>query len=152
MRLLCLCIAFCLSVASASAKDWKRASERLVEAGEASIAAGDFVEAIRTLESAVAADPTNVEAFEALGHAYFGMNRFGQAEKYFLIALEIDPTSADSLAYLGEIDLRKDERQAAADKLARLSRICGVECAEYKRLAGAISRAAPAADASPVQQ
>jgi len=117
------------------------ASARLVTAAESHMARGDYIEAIGTLESAIVAHPANVKAFEALGRAYFGMGRYVQAQKYFSIAIEIDPTAARSLALLGEIDLRNHEIGSASARLDQLSRVCGVQCAEYKRLAVAISRA-----------
>ncbi|MEM9750478.1 MAG: tetratricopeptide repeat protein [Pseudomonadota bacterium] len=141
MRGLLMLVAAVLAPLSAHAADWTKRSDDLTRQASVLIQKEAYVDAVAALEAAIVANPKNGRAFQALGRAYFGLGRYVQAQKYFLISLEIDPTAAGALAYLGEIDIYNEEIDAAADKLGVLSRVCGAECAEYKKLSAAISEA-----------
>jgi hypothetical protein len=61
------------------------------------------------------------------------------AKKYFDIALEIDPNQIQALSWAGQTDLFSSNLESAEAKLQRLSRLCGPNCAEYKKLSEAVS-------------
>jgi cytochrome c-type biogenesis protein CcmH/NrfG len=56
---------------------------------------------ILAFESAVAADPQNLQAWTNLGHLYYDTSRFSKAIKAYNKSLELDPNNADVWTDLG---------------------------------------------------
>lgn len=52
------------------------------------------------LDSAIAADPTNLELRMQRGRYYYGAGEFGKALNDFMKALEIDPESVGAQEYI----------------------------------------------------
>jgi tetratricopeptide (TPR) repeat protein len=90
---------------------------------------GDYVRAAEELHQVTHGDPTDVEAWNALGVAERGQGKFDAAQKAYEKALAADPTgsgAADALFNLAvlQMDFKKDPAKARA------------RLAEYLKLAG----------------
>ena len=109
-----------------------------LQRGEAEYAQGRYAVAVKDLERAIIVDPMNVEAYSALARTYEAVGRKDRAEKYFGIALEIDPTNAGALEGDGLLALKSGHRDTAEEHLSRLRNLCA-ECPETRRLAEAIT-------------
>ncbi|MEM8988260.1 MAG: tetratricopeptide repeat protein [Pseudomonadota bacterium] len=110
---------------------------------------GDAVLAVDLLEHALVAAPAMSEIYVKLGESYLQLDRIEQAEKYFRIAVEIEPGSAAAIAGLGTVALGRSDYADAEARLRRLSRVCGEECLEYKALSAALSQSREAAPVTP---
>lgn len=68
------------------------------------IYSGKNEEALAYLNTAIANDPNNAQLYSVMGTVYeTGLSDAANAEKYYLKAVEMDPTSADGLANLGRV-------------------------------------------------
>jgi tetratricopeptide (TPR) repeat protein len=84
--------------------------------GEALDGLGRTVEAIPEFEAAAKAAPREPNVHFGLGYLYWKMHKYDEAQTAFKAELSIDPGHAQSLAYLGDIELKKN----APDKALRL--------------------------------
>ncbi len=75
----------------------------------------------------------------ALGNQALDARQYGLAEKTFVRAAGVSPNSAEPLAGLGDLALRRGDRQAAALQLAR-ARMLDPQSPAVKRLALALGR------------
>jgi Flp pilus assembly protein TadD len=81
--------------------------------GHALLEQRKFKDAIAPLSAAVAADPTNVAAYDDLGTAYLGSGNRQSAEQAWKKALEINPTLGSAATNLARLaNDKKDPRQA----------------------------------------
>lgn len=113
-------------------------SSRLVDKGAAELEGGNYARAIRLFEQAAAADPRNAVAFSYLGRGYDAVGDKTKAYKFYGIALDIDPDEVMALSWSGRADVLSDNLDLADEKLARLERVCGAACGEYRSLKRAI--------------
>ena len=130
-----------LASTSSFASPYQEKSQVLLGQGRTLAAQGQPVDAILKLEQSIVANPKNITSYIELARLYAELDHPVEAEKYFEIALLLDPDSPLALARLGELELSLDRRADAEIRLNRLARTCGVECSEYKSLAGALNRA-----------
>src|SRR6266436_5294950 len=74
-----------------------------------------FDAAIAPLSAALAADPKNLQVLTLLGLSCYGANRFADAVKYLELPAEssIDPANAQALAYLGDVELKRNAPEKA---------------------------------------
>ena len=141
-----LAVLSCLFAAPAAA--WtplQETSEQLATEAEALIDKNRAVQAVDLLEQSIVANPLNASAFSQLARAYAVLDRPVEVKKYARIASTIEPNDIVALSLLGELHLQDDDLQKAQMNLDRLSRICGGECTEYKRLANAMTQFQPRA-------
>ena len=68
------------------------------------------------------------------------MNDTKSSMKYYRAALKIDPNHLGANEYLGELYLKLKQPAKAKAQLAKLEKICGTDCAEYKTLSRNISK------------
>jgi Flp pilus assembly protein TadD len=61
------------------------------------------------------------------------------AQRYYDVALQIDPKHKGALEYSGELYLMKNDLPAAKARLASLETVCGRQCAEFELLRTAIA-------------
>lgn len=129
--------------ASGTSARYKALSDRLVAAAQTALDGADYVRARKICESAVAADPSNANAYTVMARAYQEQRDIPRARKFYATALEVDPLDARALAWSGELDLLAADRKSAEEKLARLERICG-DCEGTAHLKELIAAAAVA--------
>jgi tetratricopeptide (TPR) repeat protein len=103
---------------------------------------GDYARASEELHAVTKADPTDVEAWNALGVAERGQGKFDAAQKAYEKALAADPNgpgAADALFNLAvlQMDFKKD----AAKAKARLDEYLKIAGASHPRRADAEARA-----------
>lgn len=101
-------------------------------------AAGKLHAAAVLMQAAVVANPKRAQTYVSLADLYARHNDPYFARKYYAEALDIDPTLARALLGAGRIDLQLGDTPAAKDKLARLEKSCGKDCAETASLRKAI--------------
>ena len=74
---------------------------------------------ILSLEQAVAADPTNIQAWTNLGHVYFDTNNPPKAIRAYEKSLELGPDNPNVLTDLGVMYRRSGQPQKALDAFDR---------------------------------
>ncbi len=106
---------------------------RLAEA-EKAVQAQDWNKAVGLLNRVVADSPKNADAYNYLGYSHRKLGNRDQALIYYNQALRLDANHRGALEYLGELYLDMKDLPKAEEQLARLSRVCGPRCAEYREL------------------
>lgn len=81
--------------------------------GQGQLVAGEFAEAVETLQGIVAEDPRISNAWVTLGNALFRLGRFGEAADAFEAALALTPQDDVALANLGLAHRRLGDLEAA---------------------------------------
>ncbi|MFF5260030.1 aspartyl protease family protein [Actinomadura viridis] len=71
--------------------------------------AGQFEEAGRVYEEILKTDPANVHAARRRGYVALLSNRFPEAEKYLMMALELAPSDRETNQLLGDCYIRQDK-------------------------------------------
>lgn len=115
-------------------------STTLVERGIEAAARGDFDDARRLFERAIAANPANARAYAHLGGAHQSADDPRLARKYYGIALAIDPTDPDALSRLAQLEFAEGDRAAANEKL-RILRFHCATCPQTEELARTLDSA-----------
>ena len=108
-------------------------------AGKKAVEQKDWPVAVAAFERAIKREPQNADAHNMLGYAYRWTNRMNESFAAYGKALELDPSHRGAHEYIGEAYLKAKQPDKAKDHLARLERICGTSCEEYKDLAKAIA-------------
>lgn len=128
-------------------------STALVQEARAAQAAGNVDAANDKLESALAVDPRNREAFILLADIARGHGLPGKAIRLYREALLLEPNDVVALRGQGEAMVAKGATEKARENLAKIQTICGAGgCAEAAALAAAIAKGPPVttAQAAPV--
>ncbi|WP_448664303.1 tetratricopeptide repeat protein [Sphingomonas sp. CJ20] len=128
----------------------------LLQQGRAAQAAGNVDAAEDALESALAADPRNREAFVVLADISRGRGLPGKAIRLYREALTLEPNDLAALRGQGEALVAKGAILKAKENLAKINTICANACTDSTVLAAAIAKgppvtvaAEPAATATP---
>lgn len=119
-------------------------STHLMLQAEKSQKEGRLIEAEQLLESALAVDPRNKNAFIALGHVAAAQDLTGKAIRFYREALNIDPDDTTALEAQGEAMVTKGAMNRAQQNLDKIKQICKTECPAYKSLAAVIAKGPPA--------
>ena len=93
-----------------------------------------YAEALAQLETEVAADPKNADAWNLTGFASRKLGDYSRSEKAYDTALAINPKHARALAYKGELYLTLMNLACAEEMLSRLNANCSFNCNELKAL------------------
>ena len=104
------------------------------------IAAEKYQEAIPSLQSAVKLATTDADIQNLLGFTHRKTGKLDAAASYYKRALEINPKHKGVLEYQDELFLMLGNKDAAADNLAKLDKICWMGCREYDDLKQAIAK------------
>jgi tetratricopeptide (TPR) repeat protein len=104
----------------------------------ASIKSGDFAGAITLLESVVARDESNADAYNWLAYAVRRQGDPARSIPLYQKALALDPKHKGAHEYIGEAYLALDDLPKAKEHLARLDAICFFPCSEYRDLRKAV--------------
>ncbi|MEX1306448.1 MAG: tetratricopeptide repeat protein [Rhodovibrionaceae bacterium] len=114
------------------------ASDSSYATGEELIAQGDYAAAIEELGVALEESPQNADVLNYLGYAHRKLGNYGEAEDYYLRALEIEPEHKGANEYLGELYLETGRPELAEERLEVLDGACFFGCEEYDALKQAI--------------
>ncbi|HUI17754.1 MAG TPA: tetratricopeptide repeat protein [Alphaproteobacteria bacterium] len=120
------------SSGSSSAKDADYA------AGEQAVNAGKYADAVGLMQKVVGRSPQNADAWNYLGFSYRKLGKFSDALAAYEKALAINPDHLGANEYLGELYIQTGDMPKAEARLARLDKLCGTGCTEYRTLKSAI--------------
>jgi Flp pilus assembly protein TadD len=120
------------SSGNASAKDADYA------AGEQAVNAGKYADAVGLMQKVVGRSPQNADAWNYLGFSYRKLGKFPDALAAYEKALAINPDHLGANEYLGELYIQTGDMPKAEARLARLDKLCGSGCTEYRTLKSAI--------------
>ncbi len=115
-------------------------SVALQRQGESAAAAGKFDVANDLLETALAVDPKNRDAFLALARVASRQGLNGKAIRLYREALLLEPDNVVALAGQGEAMAAKGALAKARENLARVDALCVARCPQQAALAAAIAR------------
>ena len=122
-------------------------SVALLKQGEAHLAAGKFVEADEALETALAVDPRNRAAYNALAKVAQREKLYGQAIRFTKKALALEPNDRDAIAIQCEAIVVMGAVARARENLAKLQKLCPAGCPQLAELTAAINRGPTVASA-----
>jgi tetratricopeptide (TPR) repeat protein len=108
------------------------------EQGRTAIDKKDWKGAIAHLQKALAEDKGNADIHSYLGYAYRNSGNWDEGIKYYTSALAINPNHKGANEYLGQAYLNRGNVALAEQQLAKLEKICGLDCKEYKMLQVAV--------------
>lgn len=118
-------------------------SLQLLAEGRAARAAGNLDGATDALETAVAVDPRNREAFVALADVAETRGLPGKAIRLYREALALEPNDVAALKGQGEALVAKGALARAQENLARIRTLCKTACPAATQLAAVIAKGPP---------
>ncbi len=124
-------------------------SVQLQKQGETQMAAGNFIAAGDSLETALAVDPRNRAVFIDLARVATRQKLFGKAVRFANKALALEPNDRDALAVQGVAMVELGATPRAQQNLAKLQTLCGKTCPQVAELGAAITRGPTPAPAKP---
>jgi len=119
-------------------------SMALTGQAEALTAQGRYAEASDLLETALAVDPRNRQAYVGLAKAAEGQKLPGKAVKLYYEALKLEPNDVNALAGQGEALVQRGAVERAKQNLARIKTLCHGTCPQATTLAAVIAKGPPA--------
>jgi Tfp pilus assembly protein PilF len=119
----------------------------LLQQGKAARAAGNVDTAIDLLETAVAVDPRNRQAFIVLAELSEGRGLPGKAIRLYREALLLEPNDVDALKGQGQALVAKGAVARAKENLVRVKSICKTTCPQATSLAATIAKGPPVSTA-----
>ena len=118
-------------------------SMELLQRGQALIASGNYNGATDVLETALAVDPRNRAAYNALARVAQGPKLPGKAIKMYYQALKLEPNDVSALAGQGEALVERGAVERAKRNLERIKTICKTPCPQATTLAAVIAKGPP---------
>lgn len=115
----------------------------LLQQGRAAQAAGNVDGAQDALESALAVDPRNRDAFIVLAEISRGRGLPGKAIRLYHEALALQANDLAALRGQGEAMVAKGAVEKAKENLAKIQTICKAACNDASMLAAAIAKGPP---------
>ena len=98
----------------------------------------DYTGALAMLETEIAKNPDNADAWNLTGFASRKLGDYAASEVAYDKALAIDPKHKGALEYKGELFLTLGNLEGAEEMFDRLNSACFLSCKEKKQLAAAI--------------
>jgi tetratricopeptide (TPR) repeat protein len=111
--------------------------------GKKAIEAKDWNAAAAAFEKVVKRDPKNADAYNLLGYSDRWLGKMDESFAAYGRALAIEPNHRGAHEYIGVAYLKVKQPAKAEEHLARLEKICGKNCEEYKDLAKAVAEYKP---------
>jgi tetratricopeptide (TPR) repeat protein len=111
--------------------------------GKAAVARKDWKAASAAFERAVKANPKSADAHNMYAYTQRWLGNMDVAFKHYAEALRLDPNHRGAHEYVGIAYLKAKQPEKAKEHLARLERICGKGCEEFKDLEKAITAYKP---------
>ena len=112
-------------------------AKKLEKKGKTDKAKKYYKKAITYLLKANAEKPADPDTLNYLGFTHRKVGNFKDAEIYYLVGLEIDPTHKGINEYLGELYVNTNRIEKAKERLKVLE---GCNCEEFKELQAAINQ------------
>jgi len=103
------------------------------------VQSADYATALGLLAQVVQKDPKNADAWNYIGLADRKLGKFPDSLAAYEKALAIQPNHLGANEYLGELYVQTGEGAKANQQLAKLEKLCGTSCDEYRELKTAIS-------------
>jgi Tfp pilus assembly protein PilF len=122
----------------------------LLQQGKAARAAGNLDGATDALETAVAVDPRNRQAFIVLAEVAEARGLPGKAIRLYREALLLEPNDVNALQGQGEALVAKGAVTRAKENLARVKALCKGTCVQANALAAVIAKGPPVTTAQVV--
>lgn len=117
------------------------ASQRFSQAGYDALGKGQAAAAVGEFETALAIDPKNRKAYIGIAKAMQAQGLHGSAVKYYREALQLDPNDLSALEGQGVALAQRGAKTRAQANLDRIRQLCKTDCAEARKVAGAIATA-----------
>ena len=151
MRLTPLALAFGIALATvASAGHGQKPDDQidprstaLAEQAQTLSAQGRHQEATDLLETALAVDPRNRQAYISLARAALAQKLPGKAIRLYFEALALEPNDVNALAGQGEALVQRGAVERAKRNLERIKTLCANPCPQATQLAAAIAKGPP---------
>ena len=118
-------------------------SLQLLSEGRSAKAAGNLDQATDLLETALAVDPRNRQAFVLLARVSEARGLPGKAIRLYREALLLEPNDVDALSGQGEAMVAKGAVERAKQNLARVRTLCKGQCPQATALAARIAKGPP---------
>jgi Tfp pilus assembly protein PilF len=118
-------------------------STALAEQARTLQTAGRYQEAIDLLESALAVDPRNRQAYIGLARVSQSQKLPGKAIRFYEEALKLEPNDASALAGQGEALVQRGAVERAKKNLERLKSVCANPCPQAATLSAVIAKGPP---------
>lgn len=155
MRYTSVCVAAALALVSISTSLSGQAASTAIDArsmellaqAKAARAAGNLDAAADLLETSVAVDPANRQAFVVLGEVSAARGLPGKAIRYYREALTLDPNDVQALQGQGAALVQKGAVERAKQNLAKIRTLCRGTCPPATSLAATIAKGPPVATA-----
>jgi Tfp pilus assembly protein PilF len=119
-------------------------SMALTEQAQGLTAQGRYADATDLLETALAIDPRNRQAYVGLARAAQGQKLPGKAVKFYSEALKLEPNDLSALAGQGEALVQRGAVEKAKQNLTRIRTLCHATCPQATQLAAVIAKGPPA--------
>lgn len=119
-------------------------SAALVTQAQTRSTAGQYQEATDLLETALAVDPGNRNAYIQLARVAQAQRLPGKAIGYYADALRLEPNDVNALAGQGEAYVQRGAVDRARQNLTRVQGLCAAPCPQAQQLASVIQRGPPA--------
>jgi Tfp pilus assembly protein PilF len=119
-------------------------SMSLTQQAQALNGQGRYLEATDLLETALAIDPRNRQAYIGLARAAQGEKLPGKAVKFYYEALQLEPNDLEALEGQGEALVQRGAVERAKANLTRIRSLCKNACPQAETLAAAIAKGPPA--------
>jgi len=140
---LSLLVAVTASVGLAAEREPDPRAVVLVEQGRSAQASGDLQGAIDAFEAALTIDPAYDAVYLDLADAARQQGLQGKAIHYYRETLEREPSNLAAISGEGAALVEKGAVEKARRNLARLTSLCGGDCAEAQELSAVIERGPP---------
>ena len=105
-----------------------------LDEGRNAVKAKQWAKAIGHLDQALARDRNNADIHNWLGYSHRNNGAHVKAMEHYNTALKLNPGHRGANEYIGVAYLLQRDKAKAEEHLARLDKICGKACEEYKSL------------------
>ena len=119
-------------------------SLELTEQARTLQASARYSEAIDLLESALAVDPRNRQAYVGLARVAQSQKLPGKAIRFYSEALKLEPNDVNALTGQGEAYVQRGAVERAKQNLERLKSLCANPCPQATTLSAVIAKGPPA--------
>lgn len=134
------------AIFSASAAEPVLDEAHFLNAAEAALKTGDAGSAIQLYQSAIVYAPDDPLPYQKLGEFYAKSGSAALAQRYFSVALDVQPAYAPALQGLALLDIARGDRASAMAQHNMLLLACGAACPETAQVEKALSESSGVLD------